>query len=217
MIAHGEKLQEQLALAMSWDELVAIRLRVLELSIHGSLPQAEAQSLFPEIHQKGLSLWPIPEAAARDLPSVAIMKCMQAQQPVRVIIDGHNLLFRLGFLYGPGGRDRLIEHVREMVETWTTLSVMLWFDGDVSETLVTHPRLETHFAGGKGRDKADKAILNHLRERRVQGLEASFVVSDDKGVWRRALGMGGVRVCCAEFRCLLSMTRPGTEPEHSGI
>jgi hypothetical protein len=216
LISHEEKLQEQLNRAATWGDLVTTRLRVLELSIHGSLAQAYVQALLPLIHQRGMVLWTNTGVPERDLPTVSLIKATTTLKPVHLIIDGHNLLFRLGVRYGPNARSLLIQDCADLIQRWPSLQISLWFDGDTSEDIIqSNPRLMVKFAGGKGRDKADKAILQALYERhqrRENGL--CLVVSDDKGVWRRALGLGGVRVCCAEFLCLLAVEGPGAEAEH---
>ncbi|MGA0882972.1 MAG: hypothetical protein ACO3QP_09225, partial [Burkholderiaceae bacterium] len=100
LISHEEKLQEQLNRAATWGDLVTTRLRVLELSIHGSLAQAHVQALLPLIHQRGMVLWTNTGVPERDLPTVSLIKATTTLKPVHLIIDGHNLLFRLGVRYG---------------------------------------------------------------------------------------------------------------------
>jgi hypothetical protein len=213
-MTHADRLLEQLQTAICWPDLASIRARVLMLSTHGSLTQAEAQALLPAIHLRGLSLGPPQGAALADLPTVAMTALAQSRRPWRLVIDGHNLLFRLGSVYGPHARDLLIDHACALTHRFPLASVELWFDGDEDETVVDQPRLRVQFAGGKGKDKADKGILQDLWRRRTERDIPTFVVSDDKGVWRRSLGLGGVRVCCAEFRALLGVNGPGAEAEH---
>ncbi|MEY2776382.1 MAG: YacP-like domain [Pseudomonadota bacterium] len=138
----------------------------------------------------------------------------EAMQPLRVFIDGHNLLFRLGALYGPEGREPLKQDLEALLMRWPSASARLWFDAEESQEIEVHDRFQVSYAGGKGRDKADKAILQTLWDERLESRPPTFVVSDDRGVWRRALGLRGIRVSCYEFRCVLRMEGPGTEAEH---
>ena len=79
-MTHADRLLEQLQTAICWPDLASIRARVLMLSTHGGLTQAEAQALLPAIHLRGLSLGPPQGAALADLRSEEHTSELQSQR-----------------------------------------------------------------------------------------------------------------------------------------
>jgi hypothetical protein len=141
-------------------------------------------------------------------------------QPVRLILDGHNVLHQLRSSWGadfeggqPSGkaRSRLVESVRRLCVQGDTLSVDIWFDGPVAEQYTLSSQLKVQFSGGHGSDRADgciEASLRHFHMRRFQGLiesadEVVFVVSADRDVCASARALGAVVTSPIEFSRLI--------------
>ncbi|PUE48831.1 hypothetical protein B9Z47_04680 [Limnohabitans sp. 2KL-1] len=113
-------------------------------------------------------------------------------RPIRLIIDGHNLLPKLKPLIGaeyfsatqgPNARARalLIERVRLMTDLHPLLSADILFDGPDDQHWSETESLRVWFSGGQGNDRADGRILESLQAQRYQGQDvACFVVTEDR-------------------------------------
>lgn len=123
-------------------------------------------------------------------------------RPMRLIIDGHNLLPRLkpliGAAYfsegqGPNARARalLIERVQQLTELHPLLRADIMFDGPDDQHWSETESLRVWFSGGQGSDRADGRILEALQAhlypvqgfqaRRTEGADvARFVVTEDR-------------------------------------
>ena len=112
--------------------------------------------------------------------------------PIRLIIDGHNMLPKLKPLIGaeyfsaqqgPNVRARalLIERVRQLTELHPLLSADILFDGPDDQHWSETDTLRVWFSGGQGSDRADGRILESLQAQRYQGQPvACFVVTEDR-------------------------------------
>ncbi|WP_089962676.1 hypothetical protein [Limnohabitans sp. 2KL-3] len=118
-------------------------------------------------------------------------------RPIRLIIDGHNLLPKLKPLIGaeyfsagqgPNARARalLIERVQRLTELHPLLSADIVFDGPDDQHWSETESLRVWFSGGQGSDRADGRILEALQAQlhlgqRFQGQDvACFVVTEDR-------------------------------------
>jgi hypothetical protein len=141
-------------------------------------------------------------------------------QPVRLILDGHNVLHQFRSSWGaffeggqPAGkaRSRLVSAMQSLCGHADTLSVDIWFDGPVAEQYTHSAQVKVQFSGGHGADRADgciEASLRHLQMSRSQGLseladEVVFVVSADRDVCASARAMGAVVTSPSEFSRLI--------------
>ena len=118
-------------------------------------------------------------------------------RPMRLIIDGHNLLPKLKPLIGAGyfsegqgpnarARALLIERVQRLTELHPLLSADIIFDGPDDQHWSETATLRVWFSGGQGSDRADGRILESLQAQRHQGQRfqgedtACFVVTEDR-------------------------------------
>ncbi len=114
-----------------------------------------------------------------------------------LIIDGNNFLYRQSPRYGshaeldfpaPRHRQALIEDAADAVRAQCAGARLdLWFDGP--EFRCEHPvdGLRVIDSGGKGKDRADRRILDFLRtEVTVRSLSSSVLLTHDKGLAKRA-------------------------------
>jgi hypothetical protein len=95
-----------------------------------------------------------------------------AAQDLLVIIDGNNFLFTQSPRYGdyrepgfPGDahQERLIADVLALLDRRPDLAVDLWFDNPVPAIDQRGTRLRVIQSGGKGKNRADQAILAFLK------------------------------------------------------
>lgn len=63
----------------------------------------------------------------------------------------------------------------------------LWFDGPEFEVLHPAPGLRVIYSGGRGKDRADRGILEFLRSHiTVRAVAATLLLTKDKGLGKRA-------------------------------
>jgi len=107
-------------------------------------------------------------------PQQLIEYCLRNAKPLRLMIDGHNMLPKIKpfiggqyFSEGKGptleGRKLLIDRVRLLTERHTLIEADIWFDGPIEEDWSESMNLRIWFSGGKGADRADKKILEGLQ------------------------------------------------------
>ena len=155
------------------------------------------------------------------LPANKLHSRLRKGEPCLVIIDGHNLLFRLSVLFlqwfdagrpSLQAREELTQRLLQRVIYYETLCVELWFDGDDESKTEVHQRLVVNYSGGKGKDRADRRIISRLRGSQAIGSaiatsrlgadtsELIFVVTDDLGLARRIRKTTVMPIACGEFR-----------------
>jgi hypothetical protein len=161
------------------------------------------------------------------LPTNKLYSRLQSEQPCLVIVDGHNLLFRLSVLFlqwFEGGRpslearEQLSQRLLQKVTNYKSLRIELWFDGDEESSTQLHERLQVNYSGGKGKDRADRRIISSLRgsaaianisltspplhafQFDADPTALAFVVTDDLGLARRIRKTNVMPIACGEFR-----------------
>ena len=155
------------------------------------------------------------------LPANKLHSRLRKGEPCLVIVDGHNLLFRLSVLFiqwfdegrpSIQAREELAQRLLQRVINYESLRVELWFDGDDESQTNVHERLVVNYSGGKGKDRADRRIIARLRGSQATGgalavpqpgadtSELIFVVTDDLGLARRIRKTTVMPIACGEFR-----------------
>ncbi|WP_396434795.1 hypothetical protein [Limnohabitans sp.] len=140
--------------------------------------------------------------------------------PMRLIIDGHNLLPKLkpliGAAYfseaqGPNARARalLIERVRWLTELHPLLCADIVFDGPDDQHWSETESLRVCFSGGQGSDRADGRILELLQAQRYQDqgeLRAAalcFVATEDRDLRLQSQALKALVVSPLELWAML--------------
>ena len=118
-----------------------------------------------------------------------------AAQDLLVIIDGNNFLFTQSPRYGdyreqgfPGDthQERLIADVSALLDRRPDLAVDLWFDNPVPEVDQRVTRLRVIQSGGKGKNRADRAILAFLKQHKnAPGHRPYLLITQDKKLRKR--------------------------------
>jgi hypothetical protein len=144
-----------------------------------------------------------------DLTANRLYARLQAGLSCHVVIDGHNLVFRLSVLFrhlfdngrpGSAAKGLLIERLRNQIDQARGLQITLWFDGALAAVETPHPQLTVRYSGGTGPDRADREIVAFLREQVPASPSPVFLVTDDIDEARRARKLGAQIVACGEFR-----------------
>jgi hypothetical protein len=143
------------------------------------------------------------------LPANKLKALLRRREPCLVIVDGHNLLFRLSILFlqwfeegrpNQEAREQLTQRLLDQVVRYASLHIDLWFDGDEASCCERHARLRVCYSGGKGKDRADRKIIAMLREASSAPRPLTFVVTDDLGLARRIRKTTVMPIACGEFR-----------------
>jgi hypothetical protein len=118
-----------------------------------------------------------------------------AAQGLLVIIDGNNFLFTQSPRYGdyrepgfPGDahQERLIADVLVLLDRRPDLSVDLWFDNPVPAIDQRAARLRVLQSGGKGKNRADRAILGFLKQHKDAPDPSPYLlITQDKKLRKR--------------------------------
>jgi len=148
-----------------------------------------------------------------DLPANRLYARLQAGLSCHVVIDGHNLVFRLSVLFrhlfdngrpGSAAKDLLIERLRSQIDQARGLQIALWFDGALAAVETPHPQLTVRYSGGTGPNRADREIVAYLRTQVPVSLCPVFLVTDDIDEARRATKLGAQVLPCGEFRRMVA-------------
>lgn len=164
--------------------------------------------LYDEYRYTGSSAAPQTVAPLSQLHKVFIR-----DEPIRLLIDGHNVLFRLDDIFGrtfkngaPGAsaRNELIERVARLCANKNNVEVHLHFDGPNGKVRTVSEQVRVTYSGGEGEHRADKAILQDLRFHRGAGSAIPcYLVTDDRGLSGEAEQDGVIVVRADEFAVLL--------------
>jgi len=117
--------------------------------------------------------------------------CLLRAQPLRMLVDGHNFLFKVRpFVstehYTAAGvpnekaRSLLVGLLQQLCEVHPLVEIDVWFDGPFEESWTVTRGLRVWFSGGTGKNRADEKILESLKALEYQEAgTVSIVVSDD--------------------------------------
>ena len=142
--------------------------------------------------------------------------CLRNAKPLRLMIDGHNMLPKIKpfiggqfFSEGQGptteGRKLLIDRVRTLTDRQPLIEADVWFDGPVPEDWTETANLRIWYSGGKGSDRADKKILEGLQSLDFQNKnEFRFLVTEDRDLLHKAKALKTVGISAIEMWIMLN-------------
>lgn len=151
-----------------------------------------------------------------DTPQQYIEYCLRNAKPLRLMIDGHNMLPKIKpliggqyFTEGKGpsiaGRKLLIDRVRALTDRHPLIEADVWFDGPIEEDWTETENLRVWFSGGKGSDRADKKILEGLESLDfLNKNEFRFLVTEDRDLLHKAKALKAVGVSPIEMWSMLN-------------
>ena len=161
---------------------------------------------------------PIPEAPRATprerLAELAYPDPFPAGQPLRLLIDGHNVLnvapeYVAMATTGPNPpshealREDLQRRVVALAARLAPCETDLYFDGPVANLYSIGSGVRLHFSGGTGDHRADHAALGDLAFYAQQGGAAFLTVTEDADFAADALRLGSRTVRSADFARLL--------------
>ena len=135
-----------------------------------------------------------------------------------LLLDGYNILFALDYLQplfendkpGSKAREALTKLIRKLLAPRPNLNAHIFFDGPNDSVATPCPNLKVKFTGGRGGDRADQAILRHLKREEVHELRPrTFVVTNDRSLQALVVNLrahympvGAFDATLRKFHCL---------------
>lgn len=143
----------------------------------------------------------------------------EADKPLTLILDGHNILFAMRIAFtdqlvdghpGTAAREELVQ--RLLQKAWRPdQEVLLYFDGREATREARSPQLTVIYSGGEGAQRADRAILAKLNEALCAERDAPvYVVTLDSDLARRARKRGARVLGPAELGFLVAPALSGS-------
>lgn len=211
--------------AATLEELAALRADLEASNRIGVLHEealAEAYRLIQEACWKLYSTQPESKAGQKDggwqnmLPLHALQRALRQGDSCLLLIDGHNVLFRLRSILqldfegnSPGSRARkqLVEKVSALAARFQCIDIHLWYDGEDAHDISVSRNLVVHYSGGVGRNRADEEIVKYLQSidymKAKQQRRLKVLVSADKGLSDAARSQGAAMVLAPEELAIL--------------
>ena len=151
-----------------------------------------------------------------ETPQQYIEYCLRNAKPLRLMIDGHNMLPKIKpliggqhFTEGKGpsiaGRKLLIDRVRALTDRHPLIEADVWFDGPIEEDWSESENLRIWFSGGKGLNRADNKILDTLQSYQLQDKQSiCILVTDDQDLLIKGQKLGAINSSNLEMWILLN-------------
>jgi hypothetical protein len=213
----ADKLLVAINRAASWGEAQQQSELVQQLADAELVPETDRRRLYDALQRKFSLLTETTPPAEADVADHgwSLREVIHRDRPALLLLDGHNLLFRLEDIFRPyyeadghpgrQARERLVEITRSLLAGRSNLRVRICFDAPQHETVAVSPNLEIEYSGGEGEHRADERIGAHVAWRRPEELDQKwYVVTDDRAVRRQAVKNGARYVPADLFSVLLS-------------
>ncbi len=195
------KLNESIARADSLEKLSTLRQHLIASEPLGILNEEELEHAFRMLDQASSKVytsvgvqrsWALGRDDINGLPYYAIRVNLGTGKPCALIVDGHNVLWKVPSLFRSHyENDQPGTHARRVLENallalatrYTRLSIHLWFDSNIIEDRTLAPNLRVHFSGGQGTGRADRQIIAYLTHLNASGQdETRAVVTADNEI-----------------------------------
>lgn len=149
---------------------------------------------------QALGVLPDPETDSRK-PSVSLLgRALAGQQPLMLLIDGHNALFGLPTRYNPqrgsaasegDKRNKLVTDIVRVTAPNPAVRVWIVFDGPQRTDTQASPNVRVTYSGGEGEHRADAVLLDNIKFFRAADPTMSvLLVSNDSDLCKEAARQG---------------------------
>lgn len=143
---------------------------------------------------------PDQETEARK-PSVSLLgRALAGQQPLMLLVDGHNALFGLPTRYNPqrgsaasegDKRNKLVKDIIRVTAPNPAVRVWVVFDGPQRTDTQASPNVRVTYSGGEGEHRADAVLLDNIKFFRAADPNmAVLLVSNDSDLCKEAARQG---------------------------
>jgi hypothetical protein len=142
--------------------------------------------------------------------------CLLRAQPLRMLVDGHNFLFKVRPYVSPENytaagvpnekaRSLLVGLFEHLCKAHPLVEIDVWFDGPIEENWTVTKGLRVGFSGGTGKNRADEKIIESLKALEYQGAgSVTMVVSDDGDLLAKAKKLNAVGLSNLEAWTILN-------------
>ena len=173
------KLTQSIAGALTIDAVAAIRSALQASERLKLLENEELQSAYwllreatSRVYARGIVGRTNSHAALAQLPLHAMQIQLAQGAECTLVVDGHNVLFKLPTLFGgefergvPGAQARrsLVSKLVGLGQRYPNLTIRLWFDAAEIAEQTASENVRVNFSGGVGDNRADHQIVAYLR------------------------------------------------------
>lgn len=216
-------LVEKLQQAQSLEEVAIVRSGLLAIESVGLLAPEELKAAYALIGNVASRLYlhagegkstKLGKVSLNGVPLYALQRQLAAGHKCIILIDGHNVLFKLSAIFGdyferggagPKAQQALIETLVTLSQNQSSLIVNLWFDSGNAQDATLRENFKVHYSGGTGANRADKKIVEYLEylHRSSPQLLRSLVTAD-RDLAAKAEATGALIVSPQEFAMLIS-------------
>jgi hypothetical protein len=156
------------------------------------------------------------------LPLDVLHRSLKRGDSCLLLVDGHNVIFRLrailqlefeGDSPGARARNQLTKKVSTLADTFPSIEVHLWYDGEAAQDLFISKNFAVHYSGGNGRNRADMEIVKYLDSLQYistqQKRKVKALVTADNALSDEARNAGaGLILAPEELLILFSLPNP---------
>ena len=192
------ELAASIASARSPEQLQQTRDQIGSLASCGLISPECVRWLEERARRRTSALTPVTGSGPGPKPTT-ISDLIHERAPGILLIDVYNWIGCAGSILGVSDQPdqfaesfrKLRPQIRAFARSLPRLDLHLFLDSPESRIESLGSKVRLHWSGGSGPNRADTALLAHLRHLRDAGeAAATFVVTDDQQVCREARGLG---------------------------
>ena len=187
LIPKSEKLQtlrQELQLLSEMEQLLEMKKAFEKKMLTEAWGNELCKLAYSEFNRRGLEIYDSDQKALgvekNELLFITaqqhFLNCLLSAKPLRLLIDGHNVLPKIKPLIGNDffseskgpkaeARNLLIERIKLFTNNHPLIQADVWFDGPIEQDWAESENLRVWFSGGTGEGRADKKILENLISR----------------------------------------------------
>jgi predicted RNA-binding protein with PIN domain len=192
---------------------------VQTLSQHQLFPSDKTKEFYRAIHRKHtiLTARSKPAESGSHFSWLGLPVRLQHREDSLLILDGYNILFAIDQLRqlfedrkpNKAARRQLIDLTRHFLVNRPKIEGLIVFDGPRFDVHQEAPNLKIEFSGGEGEHRADNRIFSLVQSNALSNPgRAAFVVTDDRGIWRRIHSQNATGVPVGAFEMMLQNFPP---------
>lgn len=144
------------------------------------------------------------------------LHCLLYAKPLRLFIDGHNVLPKIKHLIGnhlftenkgpnAEARNLLIKQMKLLTSIHPLIQADIWFDSPKENEWTEGENLRVWFSGGTGADRADKKILENLQSFAYRNSEELiFLATEDNDLITKGRNLNAIQISPMELWAIVN-------------
>jgi len=227
LIPKSEKLQtlrQELQLLSEMEQLLEMKKAFEKKMLTEAWGNELCKLAYSEFNRRGLEIYDSDQKALgvekNELLFITaqqhFLNCLLSAKPLRLLIDGHNVLPKIKPLIGNDffskskgpkaeARNLLIERIKLFTNNHPLIQADVWFDGPKEQDWTESENLRVWFSGGTGEGRADEKILENLKSFDYRkSSELIFLVTEDKDLLAKGRELLAVEMSPIEMWTLVN-------------